>query len=80
MTWRNVVTDNGSYDLETGRRRRDLPRVLGARGRKAVGDKGSGGGGSAAEGAGAAPLALLLALPLLDFLNPKRDVPKRRER
>ena len=64
MTWRNVVTDNGSYDLEPAVGIVTF-RVCSVRAaEKAVGDTGSGGGCNAAEGAGFAPLALLLALPL----------------
>ncbi|MPM68229.1 hypothetical protein SDC9_115160 [bioreactor metagenome] len=65
MTWRNVVTDNGSYDLEptVGVVTFRVCSVRAAE--KAVGDKGSGGGcDSGAATAEGAPLALLLALPL----------------
>ena len=65
MTWRTVVTDNGSFDLEPAVGVVTF-RVCSVRAaEQAVGDKGSGGGcdagGTTAEGA---PLALLLALPL----------------
>ncbi len=67
MTWRNVVTDNGSYDLEPAAGVVTF-RVCSVRAAETAGDTGSGGGcsagGTAAEGA---PLALLLALPLLTF-------------
>ena len=64
MTWRNVVTDNGSYDLEPAVGVVTF-RVCSVRAaEKAVGDKGSGGGCDAGASAGVAPLALLLALPL----------------
>ncbi len=80
MTWRNVVTDNGSYDLEPAAGVVTF-RVCSVRAAETAGDTGSGGGcsagGTAAEGA---PLALLLALPFLNFLNSKRDIPKRRAR
>ena len=80
MTWRNVVTDGGSYDLEPAGGVVTF-RVCSVRATETVGDTGSGGGCNAGEGAAeGAPLALLLALPLLNFLNPKGDVPKRRER
>ena len=63
MTWRNVVTDNGSYDLEPAVGVVTF-RVCSVRAaEKAVGDTGSGGGCNTAEGAGFTPLALLLALP-----------------
>ena len=81
MTWRSVVADGGSYDLEPAAGVVTF-RVCSVRAaEQAVGDTGSGGGcnagASAAEGA---PLALLLALPLLHFLNPGSNVPKGRER
>ena len=80
MTWRSVVTDNGSYDLEPAVGIVTF-RVCSVRAaEQAVGDTGSGGGCNAAEGAGFAPLALLLVLPLLHFLNPGSNVPKGRER
>ena len=64
MTWRSVVTDNGSYDLEPAAGIVTF-RVCSVRAAEATGDTGSGGGcdagGTTAEGA---PLALLLALPL----------------
>ena len=80
MTWRNVVTDNGSYDLEptTGI---VTFRVCSVRAAEATGDTGSGGGCNAgAGGTEGASLALLFAVPLLYFPNPKRNAPKRRER
>ena len=80
MTWRNVVTDNGSYDLEPAVGVVTF-RVCSVRAAEtAVGDTGSGGGCDAGASAGFAPLALLLALPLLNFLNPGSDVPKGRGR
>ena len=80
MTWRNIVTDNGSYDLEPAIGIVTF-RVCSVRAAEApVGDTGSGGGCNAGAVAGFAPLALLLALPLLHFLNPERNVPKRRGR
>jgi len=63
MTWRNIVTDNGSYDLDPTAGAVTI-RVCSVRAAEVVGDKGSGGGCNAAEGAGFAPLALLLGLPL----------------
>jgi hypothetical protein len=61
MTWRNVVTDNGSYDLEpvVGIVTFRVCSVRAAE--QAVGNKGSGGGCDAGAAAGGAPLALLLA-------------------
>ena len=65
MTWRSVVTDGGSYDLEPAVGIVTF-RVCSVRAaERAVGDTGSGGGCDAAEGAGFAPLALLLAVPLI---------------
>jgi hypothetical protein len=64
MTWRSVVTDNGSYDLEPAVGIVTF-RVCSVRAAEtAVGDTGSGGGCDAGAAAGFAPLALLLALPL----------------
>ena len=64
MTWRSVVTDNGSFDLEPAVGVVTF-RVCSVRAAEATGDTGSGGGcdagGTTAEGA---PLAMLLALPL----------------
>ena len=68
MTWRSVVTDGGSYDLEPAAGVVTF-RVCSVRAAEtAVGDTGSGGGCNAAEGAGFAPLALLLALPFAQRL------------
>ena len=61
MTWRNVVADGGSYDLNPSIGVVTF-RVCSVRTAEAVGDTGSGGGCDAA--AGVAPLALLLGLPL----------------
>ena len=61
MTWRNIVTDGGSYDLNPTAGVVTF-RVCSVRAAEAVGDKGSGGGCNAA---GFAPLALLLGLPLI---------------
>ena len=63
MTWRNVVTDGGSYDLNPGVGVVTF-RVCSVRAAEATGDKGSGGGCDAAAGAGFAPLALLFGLAL----------------
>ena len=70
MTWRSVVTDGGSYDLN--------PvvgvvtfRVCSVRAAEVVGDTGSGGGCNAA--AGAAPLALLFGLPLVAIVRKGRE-------
>ncbi len=76
MTWRTVVTDGGSYDLEPAAGVVTF-RVCSVRAaEKAVGDTGSGGGCNAAEGAGFAPLALLLALPLLTCARSGRNTRK----
>ena len=70
MTWKNIVTDNGSYDLEPAVGVVTL-RVCSVRAAEATGDKGSGGGCDAAGGF--APLALLLAFPLAaQFLHAMR--------
>ena len=76
MTWRSVVTDGGSYDLNTAVGVVTF-RVCSVRAaEKAVGDTGSGGGCDAAEGAGVAQLALLLALPLPAFARSRRNARK----
>ncbi len=64
MTWRSVVTDNGSYDLNPTAGVVTF-RVCSVRAAEAVGDKGSGGGCDATAGTGFAPLALLLVAPLI---------------
>ena len=64
MTWRNVVTDGGSYDLNPGVGVVTF-RVCSVRAAEATGDTGSGGGCDAAAGTGFAPLALLLVAPLI---------------
>ena len=61
MTWRNVISDGGSYDLNPTAGVVTF-RVCSVRAAEAVGDKGSGGG---CDAAGFAPLALLLGLPLI---------------
>jgi predicted outer membrane repeat protein len=67
MTWRDVVTDNGSYDLEPAVGVVTF-RVCSVRAAEtAVGDTGSGGGCNAGAAAGSLPLALLLVLPLASF-------------
>ena len=70
MTWRNIVTDNGSYDLNPGVGAVTI-RVCSVRAAEATGDKGSGGGCDAAAGTGFAPLALLLVLPLAALVRRK---------
>jgi predicted outer membrane repeat protein len=75
MTWRNIVTDNGSYDLNPTAGAVTI-RVCSVRAAEAVGDKGSGGGCDAGAGAGFAPLALLLAAPLCAFARSKGSVRK----
>ncbi len=65
MTWRSVVADGGSYDLEPAVGVVTF-RVCSVRAaEQAVGDTGSGGGCNAGAAAGFAPLALLLAIPLV---------------
>ncbi len=71
MTWRNIVTDNGSYDLNPTAGAVTF-RVCSVRAAEAVGDTGSGGGCDA--GVGFAPLALLLALPILAVARLKGSV------
>ena len=76
MTWRNVVTDNGSYDLEPAVGVVTF-RVCSVRAAEtAVGDTGSGGGCDAGAAAGFAPLALLLAPLLLTFARSGRNARK----
>ena len=70
MTWRNVVTDGGSYDLNPAVGVVTF-RVCSVRVAEAAGDAGSGGGCAVAPGF--APLALLLIVPLL--LARKRSRP-----
>ena len=72
MTWKNIVTDNGSYDLNPGVGAVTI-RVCSVRAAEIVGDKGSGGGCDAGAGAGFAPFALLLALPLVALARKRRD-------
>ena len=62
MTWRNVVSDGGSYDLNPTAGVVTF-RVCSVRAAEAVGDTGSGGGCNASGGF--APLALLLVAPLV---------------
>ncbi len=72
ITWRNVITDGGSYDLNPAVGVVTF-RVCSVRAAEAVGDTGSGGGCDAGAGAGGAPLALLLAFPLSVLLWKRRD-------
>ncbi len=68
MTWRTVVTDGGSYDLEPAAGVVTF-RVCSVRAAETpVGDTGSGGGCDAGASAGFAPIALLLVLPLAQRL------------
>jgi Synergist-CTERM protein sorting domain-containing protein len=70
MTWRNVVTDGGSFDLEPAPGIVTF-RVCSVRAAEATGN--TGGGGCDASG-GFAPLALLLlALPLVALLRKARE-------
>ena len=71
MTWKNIVTDNGSYDLNPTAGAVTI-RVCSVRAAETAGDKGSGGGCNA--GAGFAPTALLFALPLCAFVRPKGSI------
>jgi hypothetical protein len=64
MTWRNVVTDGGSYDLNPGVGVVTF-RVCSVRAAEATGDKGSGGGCNAGGTAGFGAFALLFGLPLV---------------
>ncbi len=75
MTWRNVVTDNGSYDLEPAAGVVTF-RVCSVRAAETTGDTGSGGGCNAGASAGFAPLALLLALRLLTCARSGRNTRK----
>ena len=72
MTWRNIVSDNGSYDLNPTAGVVTF-RVCSVRAAEATGDKGSGGGCDAAVGTGFAPLALLLGLPLAVLARKGRE-------
>ena len=63
MTWRNVIADGGSYDLNPTAGVVTF-RVCSVRAAALTENPGSGGGCHAGEGAGFAPLVLLLALPL----------------
>ncbi len=60
MTWRNVVTDNGSFDLEPAAGIVTF-RVCSVR----AAEKAVSSGGSGCSAVGASPFALLLGLPLL---------------
>ena len=73
MTWRNVVTDGGSYDLNPTAGVVTF-RVCSVRAAEAVGDTGSGGGCNASDGF--APLAFLLAAPLCAFVRMKGSIRK----
>ena len=64
MTWRNVVTDNGSFDLNPAVGVVTF-RVCSVRAAEPVGDKGSGGGCDAAAGASGFAPAMLLLLALV---------------
>ncbi len=75
MTWRNVVTDNGSYDRNPSVGVVTF-RVCSIRAAESAGDTGSGGGCNAAAGTGAAPLALLLVAPMCAFARPKGFIRK----
>ncbi len=71
MTWRNVVTDGGSFDLEPAAGVVTF-RVCSVRAAEATGNTG---GGCDASG-GFAPLALLLLLPLWAFARSKGSIGK----
>jgi hypothetical protein len=70
MTWRNVITDNGSYDLNPTAGVVTF-RVCSVRAAEATGDKGSGGGCDASGGF--APLVLLLGLPIVGLARKGRE-------
>ena len=77
MTWRNVVTDGGSFDLNPAAGVVTF-RVCSVRVAETTGNSGSSGGGgcNAGAGAGFAPLALLLVLPLGAFARSKGSIGK----
>ncbi len=74
MTWKNIVTDGGSYDLNPTAGVVTF-RVCSVRAAESVGDKG-GGGCNTAGNAGFAPVALLFALPLCAFARLKDSIRK----
>ena len=73
MTWRNVVTDNGSYDLNPASGVVTF-RVCSVRAAESTGDKGSGGGCDAGAGNGFAPMMLLLLVPVSLYAFRRRTV------
>ena len=76
MTWKNIVTDNGSYDMNPGVGDVTI-RVCSVRAAEVAGDKGSGGGCDAGAGAAeGASLALLLIAPLCAFVRSKGSIGK----
>ena len=82
MTWRNVVTDGGSFDLNPVAGVVTF-RVCSVRAAVAVGDTGSGGGCNVGAVGGTAPtlpLTLLLGIPFLatrsDFCGRRRQKPR----
>jgi len=74
MTWRNVVTDGGSFDLEPAAGIVTF-RVCSVRAAETAENPG-GGGCNAGAGAGFAPVALLLLLPLWVFARSKGSIGK----
>jgi hypothetical protein len=54
MTWKNIVTDNGSYDLNPAAGVVTF-RVCSVRAAETTGDKGSGGGWTRPQGQAASP-------------------------
>ncbi len=70
MTWRNVVTDGGSFDLEPAPGIVTF-RVCSVRAAEATGN--TGGGGCDASGGFAPVTLLLLALPLVALLRKARE-------
>jgi predicted outer membrane repeat protein len=73
MTWRNVVTDGGPYDLNPAVGVVTI-RVCSVRAAEATGDKGSGGGCDAGAGSGFAPTTMLLLVPVSLYAFRRRKV------
>ena len=73
MTWKNIVADNGSYDLNPGVGAVTI-RVCSVRAAEVVGDTGSGGGCDAGAGSGFVPTTLLFFVPALASAFARRRV------